>query len=308
MKLEPRVWVDLRSELQDQELISFSLDYSGRLFVLATMGEVEYWETTSTGFSFPKLKTHSAHDFVVYEATEQYTTSYLIRQQHWNFHFVQPLPDDELLLVCARTRRRDKDDYDLNARVFTCDGQLKREFLLGDGIEQVVTTQSGSIWTSYFDEGVLGNFGWSEPIGRSGLIQWDRRGNQRYSFQPVSGLDPIFDCYALNPISDDETWIYYHSQFALVRLVRGRVENYWLSPVRGSRHFVVWHDLVLFCGSYDDESFHLCQLGDDHQMAVIASYQVEDDVEGLSTRGSTIILAKGVVFYRIDLPELARSK
>jgi hypothetical protein len=33
---------------------------------------------------------------------------------------------------------------------------LKREFLLGDGIEDVQTDRKGHIWVAYFDEGVFG--------------------------------------------------------------------------------------------------------------------------------------------------------
>jgi len=49
-----------------------------------------------------------------------------IANQSWNFHHVQPLPDDELLLVCARSRYRSWDDYDHSGHVFSADGSLVR--------------------------------------------------------------------------------------------------------------------------------------------------------------------------------------
>ena len=45
-------------------------------------------------------------------------------------------------------------------------------FCLGDGIQDCVVKKDGTIITSYFDEGVFGNYGWDEPLGDCGLIAW----------------------------------------------------------------------------------------------------------------------------------------
>jgi hypothetical protein len=158
IEFKPTYWVDLKNTLDDKQLISVSVDYVGRLFVLTTMEVIEYREHQSHG-SFAKLQTKTPHDFTVLEATADYSLTYHIPEQYWNYHHVQPLPDNELLLVCSRSRYWGNDDYDLNACVFTSDGKLQREFLLGDGIEDVQTTKEGKIWTSYFDEGIFGNYG-----------------------------------------------------------------------------------------------------------------------------------------------------
>ena len=49
---------------------------------------------------------------------------------------------------------------------------------MGDGIENTLTIPDKKIITGYFDEGILGNFVWSKPIGRFGIIEWDKDGNQ----------------------------------------------------------------------------------------------------------------------------------
>lgn len=36
--------------------------------------------------------------------------------------------------------------------------------------------EDGRIVTSYFDEGIFGNFGWDQPLGASGLVVWDEQG------------------------------------------------------------------------------------------------------------------------------------
>jgi hypothetical protein len=41
----------------------------------------------------------------------------------------------------ARSRYRGRDDYDRDEQVFSADGSLERSFLLGNGIQDVQTTQ-----------------------------------------------------------------------------------------------------------------------------------------------------------------------
>ena len=66
-----------------------------------------------------------------------------------------------------------KADYDKNGRIYTNKGKFVRDILLGDGIQTVQATSEGVIWTSYFDEGIFGNYGWDNPLGSSGLVAWD---------------------------------------------------------------------------------------------------------------------------------------
>ncbi|WP_440117757.1 hypothetical protein [Paenibacillus sp. QZ-Y1] len=80
------------------------------------------------------------------------------------------------------------------------DGNTIREFLLGDGIQSVQVTKNGTIWTSYFDEGVFGNNGWSNPIGSQGLVAWDEHGNKLYEDHAAD----IADCYALNVVNEEQ--------------------------------------------------------------------------------------------------------
>jgi hypothetical protein len=240
----------------------------------------------------------------VLEATENYRTKYIIPESHTNYHYIQPLPDNELLLVRSRSRNHGRDVYDLNALVFTYDGKLQREFFLGDGIEQVQTTHEGTIWTSYFDVGVIGGSGWSQPVGRSGLIQWDQHGNKLKEFHPTGELKGIVDCYAMNVVSNIETWIYYHSQFPLVRLVNGYVEDYWLGSLRGARAFAIWRNYVLFCGSYDDRLFHMYQLEDHHKLIHMGSYDLFERVDEILSCRNHVVVRINQEFYRIDVSNL----
>ena len=110
------------------------------------------------------------------------------------------------MLVGARCTYYGNDQYDLNAKVCDRDGKL-----LGDGIQSVQVTENGTIWTSYFDEGIFGNYGWSDPIGSCGMLAWDEHGNKLYENHAAD----IADCYALNVVNEDQVWFYYYTDFEL---------------------------------------------------------------------------------------------
>lgn len=88
------------------------------------------------------------------------------------------LINGHVLLAGARSVYRSVDDIEKNARVYDGEGRCIRSFCLGDGIQDLYVTPKNTIWTSYSDEGVYGNFGWDEPIGSKGLIHWDAFGEQ----------------------------------------------------------------------------------------------------------------------------------
>jgi hypothetical protein len=251
----------------------------------------------------PRVKIAGPQDFIILEVSETHTTRYEIRNQLQDYHYVQPLPQSEFLLVSARITYQRRQD--LNARVFSTDGQQKREFLLGDGIEDVQTTSDGYIWTSYFDEGVLGNHGWSTPIGHQGLIQWNSQGEQTYQYWSPSGLEPVFDCYALNVISNEDTWFYYNPSFPLVHLHNHRVANYWYIPVGYSHVFAVWKSHALFYGNYKaPDTLYLVSLSKDHTAEVLNTYTLAEAPKWITARGTRVVYLIDDQCYLIDLKDL----
>ena len=146
------------------------------------------------------------------------------------FHAIQPLGDVEWLLV----RGRADNDGDRNAHVYDASGGHSRSFHAGDGVQDVQATRGGEVWVSYFDEGVFG----STVLGQSGLVRLDGSGNCSFEFNRLAGggLPDIADCYALNVASDQEVWLCYYTDFPLVRLVDGKVDDLWLRfPVQARR-------------------------------------------------------------------------
>lgn len=155
--------------------------------------------------SFPQSKTTEFIDYKVILFSDDVKKIIPIPRQPWNYHYIQLLGEDQLLLVCARAIKYENGEVDENARIFDTRGNFVRSFCLGDGIEQISASADKKIWTGYFDEGVFGNYGWDDPIGKHGLINWTEFGEVIYTYeQPDKHF--IMDCFALNVLPNKEIW------------------------------------------------------------------------------------------------------
>jgi len=128
-----------------------------------------------------------------------------------NFHFIQPIGEN-ILLLGARCMYHKNNGPEKNAVIVDSSGKVIDEFCLGDGIQDCMVTDDGDIITSYFDEGVFGNFGWDQPIGSCGLIVWSGKGEIKWEAKR-----PIYDCYAMNIDEHNCIWYYYYDDFKLVK-------------------------------------------------------------------------------------------
>lgn len=177
------------------------------------------------------------------------------------YPIVQPLPDGRTLVVGARCRLR-PEGPDRNAIVYDASGTVLREETLGDGIEHVQTTSRGETWVGYFDEGVLGNFGWGEPdgqapVGAPGLIRFSPGLTAEWR-HPAYGEDPwggISDCYALN-VDGDTAWTCYYTDFPVVRIHDGAVTG-WHNDVGGVKALAVGGSRVALYRGYGDDRHRL---------------------------------------------------
>ncbi|MFD1887258.1 hypothetical protein [Paenibacillus wenxiniae] len=244
IKLLP--FADLSSYMDGFTLVSAQWGHDGLAYVLL-INEVP---ERKQGM-FVKTKLEQSYTYKVLVVAEQYIEELVIPDQRYLYHYVQPL-HEQLLLVGARATYYGQDQFDRNARVWSRDGVPMRDFLLGDGIESVQVTRAGTIWTSYFDEGVYGNYGWVEPIGASGLIAWDAEGNIRY--KNTAAL--IDDCYALNVVNEQDVWFYYYSDFQLGHITNGvQTESSqvtFLHPgISGSSGFITDGEHFLFDAGYN---------------------------------------------------------
>jgi hypothetical protein len=308
-QLQP--WVNFEEHLGDDfELVSVSLGPGKELFVLAISKPPDF-RKAGKGAAFPKIKPDQPRDYLILRIDESGMHRFDIKEQLWNYHRVQPLPADELLLVCVRSRHYGNDVADQNGRVFGKDGSFRREFLLGDGINRIQTTTDGMIWTGYFDEGVYGNFGWRYPVGASGLVKWTDQGFRVYEYSPPPGIGPIDDCYALNVAWKDNVWCYYYAEFVLIQIRDDQIAGYWHCPVYGADGFIILRDTCLFRGGYDDrDQYHLLELANNHKMKEINRYTFVDEAgqviqpDRVTARADMMVLVKGTDCYRVHLSEL----
>ncbi|WP_175975668.1 hypothetical protein [Burkholderia sp. BCC1047] len=304
------------------ELVAFNVGPDDALYMVFALEPLDD-RTCSNGASFAKTTPSTLQRYrVIAWKDGAMLLDLVIDNEPFNIHEIQPVEDD-LLLVCSRSGYRGPDDYDLNGRLYRRDGTPCGEILLGDGIESVQVTATGEIWASYFDEGVFGNLGWASPVGESGLVAWNRHGEQRYAFSPPQGFGPIDDCYALNVSGDHDVWLYYYSEFALVRLFDRQAVASWRIPVKGSHAFAVIRDpaqegayAALFCGAYNDrDALQLLHLGADGEVRPVCTYQVkraDSDPVGIARmvgRGQVLyFVGMDHHVYRIDMTALlARS-
>ncbi len=190
-----------------------------------------------------------------------------------------------------------------------------RRLVLGDGIQSAQVDARGYIWTSYFDEGVFGNYGWNEPVGDCGLITWDASGDMTYRFDAPSGLDRIVDCYMLNVTSRTEAWLSYYTEFPLVHLRHGAVAGVWRGPLRGAAHLVVsrCQTRVMTDGGYNArDTWQVLSLTRDGNAAIEQTLRLTvggvpvDGSEPICARGHKLFILKASIVYAVDLELLAR--
>lgn len=312
--LRPTPIADLRPYAAGGELVAFDAAHDGSLYVAFALRPLDLRKIHPSGASSVKVRPARPQSYRVlaFRGAEPHL-DVVLADEPFNIYYVQPLAD-QILLVCARCQRRSDSDCDRNGRLYTREGRPAGEILLGDGIQQVQTTASGTIWTSYFDEGIFGNYGWDEPLGASGLVAWDREGTRLYDFEPTGELGDMADCYALNVASESDVWCCYYTDFPLVHIQDRAIRESWSVPVKGSAAFAVAGDSVLFRGGYHaHDTYALCRLEPGGATLVREYTLVGPSGDPLKAercvgRGSHLHLLSQGVAFRLSVEDAAASE
>jgi hypothetical protein len=299
---------DVTAWASDGELVAFNVGPDGACYFVWALRTLDYLKSLPGGASTAKTQPDTPQSYrIVGLRGPDVVCDVLIEREPFNVHHVQPLPG-ALLIACARCRRRSERDIERNGRIYSVEGQLLDSIVLGDGIQDIQCTPSGLIWTSYFDEGVFGNYGWDAPLGAPGLVAWDRSGNMRHAFEPPAGLDAICDCYALNVASERDVWCSYYTEFPIVHLRDGRTVRSWPSPISGSSAFAIGHSHVLMRGGYKrKDEYTLCTLPSSGAPRVEGAIRLIDDFgtpldcARVAGRGSALHLLAGNKLYQVDI-------
>lgn len=181
-----------------------------------------------------------------------------------NFHFIRPVPDGSFLLLGSRCMYSKESGPEKNAVFTDREGNVLRALTFGDGIADCIVRNDGIIITSYFDEGIFGNYGWEEPIGSCGLCAWTMDGEIIWRSER-----DILDCYAINTDASGNLWYYYYTDFHLIR-TDFRTETEYDPMVEGASRFTVVENgsfLIMNGGYENSDSFYVsrisgCQIED----------------------------------------------
>ena len=174
-----------------------------------------------------------------------------------NFHFLRPVPDGSFLLLGSRCMSSKKSGPEKNAVFTDREGNVLRALTFGDGIADCIVRRDGVIITSYFDEGVFGNYGWEEPIGSCGVCAWTADGEIIWRAER-----DIADCYAINVDESGNLWYYYYTDFLLVR-TDFSTETEFDPGVEGADRFAVAGNgrFLIMNGGYDDaDAFYVSRI------------------------------------------------
>ncbi|MBI1784945.1 hypothetical protein HYR69_07360, partial [Candidatus Sumerlaeota bacterium] len=292
-------WFDISAELAGHAIKSIDVGFDGRVYVLMDVTSPNILQ------SLGLQKRYAYRILVIGEDAP--IRSIIIPPQNMDFCHSQPLPDGDLLLADSRSSYRGPGDWDMNGRIFSPSGETLREILLGDGIANIQADENGIIWTGYFDEGVYGNLGWKEPVGRSGLVAWDPEGNKRYEFAPPEGQEPIHDCYALNVASASDVWICYYSEFPLIRLQNRKPDLVFEPPVGGSNAFAISEKFALFEGGYNRRyTYVILRFTSEKSLDLVRWIEPANEsgelikADWVTARGKFIYLMRDGLIYRLD--------
>jgi len=243
---------DLTEIIGAKKVISATIGSVGELCLLLVTSEGEQLANgreEKDGFAiFPLSTAKQTYSATFIRYLDRVLQKTELREVRQAFPSCQPLPNGEILLTGARCHYRNGNP-ERNATVYDQNGMRSREFVLGDGIEDTQTDQTGMIWVSYFDEGIFGNFGWKTPMGAAGLVCFDGNGTKVWEFQESGGAAMIADCYALN-VAENSVWACYYTDFPVIRIDPHRYVRAWSNSVSGAHAIAVNDRHVALYGGY----------------------------------------------------------
>ncbi len=249
-------------------VIATSVDANGNAVFLTAnrddQAKASAKETQTIGI-FPKSRAPSdvAFSLVVQSSAGAETT--ILPAMNMTLPYVDVFSDGACVLVGARSSWRSKDDFDLNGALIERGAKTAKRVCFGDGIEGIGIDGTDRIWISYFDEGVFGNFGWSNPgptgLGAGGLNCFDRTGNLLWQHNREATTEHIDDCYAMN-VSPLGVWFYFYTDFKVARVTEDFSIEYYDTPISGSHSFVTDGHRFVFSSQYFEPvtTFHATNL------------------------------------------------
>lgn len=241
------------------DLVSMNIGYDGKVYFLFSSGipaRIDgMFVNTAANAVYTALVVTPSWESGVIEKAERLD----LGRHVMNFRFIRPVPDGSFLLLGSRCMYSKKYGPEKNAVFTDREGNVLRALTFGDGIADCIVRDDGIIITSYFDEGIYGNYGWEEPIGSCGLCAWTTDGRMIWHSERE-----IDDCYAINLDESGNLWYYYYTDFQLIR-TDFETETEYDPMVEGADRFAVAGDgsFLIMNGGYDDsDSFFVSRISE----------------------------------------------
>lgn len=247
-------------------------------------------------------------------ASKGFSKHFAVGEFELDFFLIQPIGEDEVLLVDPRCPYYLDRGAEKNAVVHHLKGGTNSYITLGDGLNSVHVTKAGEIWCAYSDEGIFGNWGWGDgspqPLGKSGLASFSKDGKRNYEFHahPVNELDVwIFDCDAVNVVEDD-VWICPNDEYPLVHLSKKKIAGWWRPLPDPNEEFNCY--AIAIQGNrallWRDDEFVLAELEAEHASTVLSRVSSGEFVFSstvVTGRGDALFLVKGTDLYRLRVSD-----
>lgn len=285
----PVLLADLREHLETSTThIAYGVACDGSLYAVAPEARPTANDATSGTARRDRMSGEHPHRVLRWRAGETHFNRVLALP--FAVSYVQTVPEG-ILFVGARCRWHPS-GAEPNAVVVDETGRVLRELVLGDGIADVRVAGDGTIWVSYFDEGVFGNFGWNHPgprpVGGAGLLAFSPTGEVRFSYDPFAAkTGDICDAYALNVCANGDAWVYFHTEFPIVKVAGDRYHA-WSFGIGGARALAVQGDRGLLVGDYNGQNLgRVVQLQRDGVARLTEELSIMDD-DGERIDGGTL--------------------
>jgi hypothetical protein len=296
-----RAVVDLRGELEAyQDPVTFGVSCDGTILAVARASAEELYEERGIA-RFPKSRLDRSAGYLVVAWRDGEVRKLEIPSEPLVVSYIQPVSSG-VLLVGARCHWR-PEGAEKNAVIYDWTGRETHRFTLGDGLQDVRTTADGTIWASYFDEGVFGNYGWGHPgpapVGAPGLVAFGDGGEIRWFYDAeAAGTDAICDAYALNVSGPDDVWVYFYTEFSVVHVSKGRYQV-WTLGESGARAMAVRDGRLLLFGDYKRRGLmRIVEMGADGSARVVRKGALVDSEGGGFETAAAVGVGASLFLFR----------
>ncbi len=300
---ELKLICDLENYIDGYRVIDIRLSTKNRILVLCIYKDLKDKVDYSSN-----VNTKNSSNYKIIEIGQESIKEIELEKQTYDYSFIQNINYDNYLLVGSRCCYYSDEKKDLNAKIVNNKGETISEFVLGDGIEDVYVSESNVIWTSYFDEGVYGNYGWENPMGTNGLVAFNNNGDILYEYDGKGWID---DCYVLNVSNDNEAWIYYYSDFEISRIKENKDVEQFNPKLSGADGIAISSNFLLLKKSCDSrEEYYLYKRTEGSDISFFKKINIRIDKHSerlmFSNRDSKIVYLLNGKVYIFDLNDILK--